>query len=201
MIETGAQRLAVQRDAALSGSRAGCLQQAGMAAKHHLDVGRLEALEDVADTVSNGRHSLTPSGVTTIGRSMRSGSSPELRMQAEHVARGATGGIVVDRDHHEAHPASAAGAGRCRFMTGISFSVWRSRRGGHRRRCRTPRGHPGSNSPPGSPFRPGLLHPGLIPSLAARPPSSLQHMPRPQSVQNENRCGSRRSLDGKANVP
>jgi hypothetical protein len=49
VVETASQRLAIQRDAALSGRRACSLQQGGMAAEDRLDRGRIEPLEDVAD--------------------------------------------------------------------------------------------------------------------------------------------------------
>jgi hypothetical protein len=48
-VEAAAQRLAVQRDAALSGCGPGCLQQAGVLSQDKLDLGGIEPLEDVAD--------------------------------------------------------------------------------------------------------------------------------------------------------
>ena len=55
VVEAAAQRLAIQRDAALSGRCAGGLQQRGMAAEDRLHRGRIEPLEDVADGGVRGR--------------------------------------------------------------------------------------------------------------------------------------------------
>jgi len=48
-VKTAAQRLAIQRDAALSRCGARRLQQGGMTAEGRLHPGRIEPLEDVAD--------------------------------------------------------------------------------------------------------------------------------------------------------
>ncbi len=48
-VKTAAQRLAIERDAALSRCRARRLQQGGMTAEGRLHPGRIEPLEDVAD--------------------------------------------------------------------------------------------------------------------------------------------------------
>jgi len=57
-VEAAAQRLAVQRDAALSGRGTRRLQQGGMTAEDYLHSSRVEPLEDVAD--SSVRRRSTP---------------------------------------------------------------------------------------------------------------------------------------------
>jgi len=69
VVEAAAQRLAIQRDAALSGRRASCLQQGGMAAEDRLDRGRIEPLEDVAIAVCAGaRRQFRPKAAFSLRR-------------------------------------------------------------------------------------------------------------------------------------
>lgn len=55
VVEAAAQRLTVQRDAAVSRRRACRLQQSGMAAEDRFHIGRIEPFEDVADGCVRGR--------------------------------------------------------------------------------------------------------------------------------------------------
>jgi len=61
IVETAAQRLAVQPDAALSRRRAGGVQQGGLTAEDRLDRHRVEALQDIAEGgVGGGAAPLQP---------------------------------------------------------------------------------------------------------------------------------------------
>ena len=84
VVETAAERLAIQRDAALSGRRARGLQQGGMAAEDRLHRSRIKPLEDVAD--GRVRRRATPfqrkDGVQPVTMDVDEGDDAAIRIAA-----------------------------------------------------------------------------------------------------------------------
>jgi hypothetical protein len=86
LVEAAAQRLAIERDAALSGHGACRLQQGGMAAKDRLHRGRIERLEDVADRGVRGRPPPCQGegGVQPAAMDVDEGDDAAIRVAAGH---------------------------------------------------------------------------------------------------------------------
>ena len=86
IVEAAAQRLAIQGDATLSGRGVRCLQQRSMAAKDRLHRGRIEPLENVADSGVRGCAApfQTERGVQPVAMDADEGDDAPIRVAAGH---------------------------------------------------------------------------------------------------------------------